>query len=55
MATQRPAALPSPWATTLTCPECHEPEALVLFDGVGTVCRECGESTRILIDPEEVP
>jgi hypothetical protein len=48
---ERPAALPTPWVTHLTCPECSTPAALVLFHGVGTVCTECGDSTRVL----EVP
>jgi hypothetical protein len=43
----QPAPLPAPWTTHLTCPTCHTPEALLLFDGVGTVCRECGEATQI--------
>jgi hypothetical protein len=42
-----PVELPAPWITRLTCPTCHTPEALLLFDGIGTVCRECGETTRI--------
>jgi hypothetical protein len=45
-----PAVLPAPWVTHLTCPTCRTPEALLAFDGVGTVCRECGETTRVLID-----
>jgi hypothetical protein len=40
-----PAAMPAPWVTHLTCPACHTPDALLAFDGVGTVCRECGETT----------
>lgn len=39
-----PAALPTPWVTHLTCPTCRTPDALLAFDGVGTVCRECGEA-----------
>jgi hypothetical protein len=39
-----PAALPTPWVTCLTCPTCHTPDAVVAFDGVGTVCRECGDT-----------
>lgn len=39
--------LPVLWVTTLTCPACRTSGALYLFDGVGTVCRECGDATRI--------
>jgi len=46
---ERPAALPTPWVTHLTCPACHTPGALLAFDGVGTVCTECGDTTRALI------
>jgi hypothetical protein len=44
-----PAVLPAPWVTHLTCPTCCTPEALLVFDGVGTVCVECGETTQALI------
>jgi hypothetical protein len=40
----QPAALPAPWVTFLTCPTCRTPDAVVAFEGVGTVCRECGEA-----------
>jgi hypothetical protein len=43
-----PAALPAPWVSHLTCPTCHTPGALLVFDGVGTVCTECGDATRVL-------
>jgi hypothetical protein len=46
----QPAALPAPWVTRLTCPACHTPDALLAFDGVGTVCAECGETTRVVMD-----
>jgi uncharacterized protein (DUF983 family) len=49
-ANQRPAALPAPWVTRLTCPACRTPEALLAFDGVGTVCAECGDTTRVVMD-----
>lgn len=39
--------LPMLWVTRLTCPACGTPDALLLFDGVGTVCRECEDTTRI--------
>jgi hypothetical protein len=45
-----PAALPAPWVTHLTCPVCHTADALLAFDGVGTVCAECGDTTRALMD-----
>jgi hypothetical protein len=45
-----PAALPAPWVTHLTCPTCRTPEALLVFDGVGTVCLECDETTQTLTD-----
>jgi bacterioferritin-associated ferredoxin len=38
-----------PWVTHLTCPACSTPNALLAFDGVGTVCAECGDATRALI------
>jgi hypothetical protein len=44
-----PTVLPAPWVTHLTCPTCCMPEALLVFDGVGTVCVECGETTQALI------
>jgi hypothetical protein len=44
-----PAILPAPWVTHLTCPTCCTPEALLVFDGVGTLCTECGETTRVPI------
>jgi bacterioferritin-associated ferredoxin len=44
-----PAVLTAPWVTHLTCPTCHTAEALLAFDGVGTVCAECGDATRALI------
>jgi Zn ribbon nucleic-acid-binding protein len=44
-----PAVLPAPWVTHLTCPACSTPDALLAFDGVGTVCAECGDTTRALI------
>jgi hypothetical protein len=44
----QPAVMPAPWVTTLTCPACSTPGALLAFDGVGTVCRECGDATRAL-------
>jgi hypothetical protein len=44
-----PAVLSAPWVTHLTCPTCCTPDALLVFDGVGTVCTECGETTRVLI------
>jgi hypothetical protein len=44
-----PAVLPAPWVTHLTCPACSTPNALLVFDGVGTVCAECGDATRALI------
>ncbi|WP_281286233.1 YheV family putative zinc ribbon protein [Actinoallomurus bryophytorum] len=34
--------------THLTCPTCHAPDALLVFDGVGTICVECGETTQTL-------
>ena len=43
-----PAVLPAPWVTHLTCPTCGTPDALLVFDGVGTVCVECGETTQTL-------
>jgi hypothetical protein len=43
-----PAVLPAPWVTHLTCPVCRTPDALLAFDGVGTVCAECGDATRVL-------
>jgi hypothetical protein len=43
-----PTALPAPWVTRLTCPACRTTEALLAFDGVGTVCAECGDTTRVL-------
>ena len=45
-----PAILPAPWVTHLTCPACSAPGALLAFDGVGTVCAECDDATRALID-----
>lgn len=45
-----PAELPAPWVTHLTCPTCQTPDALLAFDGVGTVCTECGDATRALLD-----
>ena len=42
-------ALPAPWVTHLTCPACHTAGALWVFDGVGTVCAECGDATCALI------
>lgn len=50
---QAPTGLPVRWITRLTCPTCHTPEALLLLDAVGTVCRECGEATRITSDGTE--
>jgi hypothetical protein len=47
--TSWPAILSAPWVTHLTCPTCCTPEALLVFNGVGTVCIECGETTRVLI------
>lgn len=44
-----PAEPPAPWVTRLTCPACSTPEALLVFDGVGTVCAECGDATCALI------
>lgn len=44
-----PAELPGPWVTHLTCPACSTPDALRVFDGVGTVCAECGDATCALI------
>jgi hypothetical protein len=44
-----PAVLPAPWVTHLTCATCCTADALLVFDGVGTVCVECGETTRVLI------
>jgi bacterioferritin-associated ferredoxin len=44
-----PAEPPAPWVTHLTCPTCRTPEALLAFDGIGTVCTECGDTTRALI------
>ncbi len=41
-----PAAMPAPLVTQLTCPTCRTPDALIAFDGVGTVCRECGEAVQ---------
>jgi len=49
----QPAALPAPWVTHLTCPACHTPGALLAFDGVATLCAECGDITRILSDGAE--
>jgi hypothetical protein len=46
---QEPAVLPAPWVTHLTCPACHTPDALLAFDGVGSVCAECGDTTRVVI------
>ena len=48
-----PAELPAPWVAHLTCPACHTPDALLAFDGVGTICRECGDATRALIGTED--
>jgi hypothetical protein len=48
-----PVELPAPWVTHLTCPTCHTPDALLAFDGVGTVCSECGDATRTLIGMED--
>ena len=48
-ANEEPAALPALWVTRLTCPACRTPEALLAFDGVGTICAECGDTTRALI------
>jgi hypothetical protein len=43
-----------PWVTHLTCPTCRTPEALVVFDGIGTLCRECDDTTCALFgDPKE--
>jgi hypothetical protein len=41
--------LPAPWVTHLTCPACSTENALLAFDGVGTVCAECGDATRALV------
>ena len=49
-ANEEPAALPAPWVTRLTCPACRTHEALLAFDGVGTVCTECGDTTQALLD-----
>jgi bacterioferritin-associated ferredoxin len=48
-----PETLPAPWVTHLTCPACHTADALLAFDGVGTVCAECGDATRTLIGMED--
>jgi bacterioferritin-associated ferredoxin len=48
-----PETVPAPWVTHLTCPACHTPDALLAFDGVGTVCAECGDTTRALIGMED--
>jgi len=48
IANEGPAALPAPWVTRLTCPACCTPDALLAFDGVGTVCAECGDTTKAL-------
>lgn len=45
----QPTALPTPWVTHLTCPACSASGALRVFDGVGTICDECGDATRVLI------
>ena len=44
----RPTVLPALWVTHLTCPTCCTPDALLVFDGVGTVCVECGETAQTL-------
>ena len=44
-----PAVLPAPWVMHLTCLACRTAGALLAFDGVGTVCAECGDATRALI------
>jgi hypothetical protein len=41
--------LPALWVTRLTCPACGTAAALLLFDGVGTVCTECGDAVRVLV------
>jgi hypothetical protein len=45
----QPGNLPAPWVTHLTCPACQVPGALLVFDGVGTVCAECGDAACALI------
>jgi hypothetical protein len=49
-ATAWPATLPTPWVTHLSCPACHTAGSLLAFDGVGTVCAECGDTTRALLE-----